>query len=780
MSKYDEHLGKLNEAADFANLSAEWEDYLNKLNPRKEQEIFAELKHEFEQDKEKWIEELYDQWIQLPNAIIKSLEIARLAAIRTLGRIAGQEADTSELAFDKLCSVIQDEQQSDDARAWALYTLHWCHLQADKDRWDLFLWPKGKHILHETKEAKVREYVLYAIREMVRSAAQSDQNENLKTRFRLHESLFQDAENVIVTQWYREIDRDVKERLIESLGEVAGHHAHVPRHNWGVIDVLKQADPEDAVPMLAYKVPEALKSIAHNLLNNQNIDDSVKKLQIEKLIGLAATRLAQTRRREGRAVGRYYNIKRAYLLAIEDVAKRFLRRSTEPNDDFEEIAKVGLDAILGILKNGDFEKDVQIRTRTLHIISDLAKSHKEANHSTRFVSESVGEKLKLMVGDPERSVAEDVTDVLVSLFGEEETAKFYVELILDNSGKDLEAIRKNRIDVWQSDSLEGFSSIVRERAARALATIPRNNAAHNQLVEALRADGAMAGEARRALEVMGGGQAVEALLEARLQKQMNEQFFKPMAKARQKNYEMLDQVTQDHRSAFDFTWWMAVATSVVGVVLIALMVFSFWNGEAEEGDIFQAGGLIAGFVMTVSGLVISFFWDPAKGLNKAAAEMTRNIIGTEGYLARNRLIGLGFAHAYTQNKWENLRFLKSVSEATGSAMQDSALLLSDIGEWPTQAGTTVKVPNLVGRSVKEVNRLIEESQLQVLIKKLTYHGTVAEQHIIEQMPNADIQVALGTKVEVVVSAGKAPEANDDPPSTNGTNEGAEGNDNQET
>ena len=71
----------------------------------------------------------------------------------------------------------------------------------------------------------------------------------------------------------------------------------------------------------------------------------------------------------------------------------------------------------------------------------------------------------------------------------------------------------------------------------------------------------------------------------------------------------------------------------------------------------------------VGGLLVPYFWNPAQAMQKTNAEMTRLITSFHGYISRMRLLGLGFAHAYSQNK-ADLSFLTVVSNAAGSAIND--------------------------------------------------------------------------------------------------------------
>jgi hypothetical protein len=81
---------------------------------------------------------------------------------------------------------------------------------------------------------------------------------------------------------------------------------------------------------------------------------------------------------------------------------------------------------------------------------------------------------------------------------------------------------------------------------------------------------------------------------------------------------------------------------------------------------------------------------PIKDADKAGLDILKNTDerAEESYeflTSRLRLLGLGFAHAYTEKSWSEFStFLTDTSKAAGEAMLDSVDALNGIGHWPAQ------------------------------------------------------------------------------------------------
>lgn len=69
----------------------------------------------------------------------------------------------------------------------------------------------------------------------------------------------------------------------------------------------------------------------------------------------------------------------------------------------------------------------------------------------------------------------------------------------------------------------------------------------------------------------------------------------------------------------------------------------------------------------------------------------------------------------------------------------------------------IKIPDIVGLTVEEAQREIEDKNLRFFIEKEEYNTEVAEGYIISQTPKANSKTKKGTKIGVVVSKGEEPE-----------------------
>ena len=130
----------------------------------------------------------------------------------------------------------------------------------------------------------------------------------------------------------------------------------------------------------------------------------------------------------------------------------------------------------------------------------------------------------------------------------------------------------------------------------------------------------------------------------------------------------------------------------------------------------------------------------------------------ENYLGRMRLIGLGFAHAYTQNSFDQLRFLRRISEISADAMRESALSLEAIGDWPdfevdSQYAT---VPTLLDKSLTEARQLADRAKLKLEVGDPEYDGDKEINTVIDQKPAPGLYVSKDTKIRVTPSTNKLP------------------------
>lgn len=169
----------------------------------------------------------------------------------------------------------------------------------------------------------------------------------------------------------------------------------------------------------------------------------------------------------------------------------------------------------------------------------------------------------------------------------------------------------------------------------------------------------------------------------------------------------------------------------------------------------SAGIIFAGLMTSILGALGTAVFDPVKGLQKATAEITQLIMTFENYLGRMRLIGLGFAHAYTSQNWEQLDFLNQVSNLTASAMRESGSYLDKIGEWPGDS-QFVNVPYLMNRQLDEAILLVQKSGLEVKVSDPKYDNGKTINTVIAQDPDPGISLAVGSLVKVTPSTNQQP------------------------
>jgi hypothetical protein len=201
------------------------------------------------------------------------------------------------------------------------------------------------------------------------------------------------------------------------------------------------------------------------------------------------------------------------------------------------------------------------------------------------------------------------------------------------------------------------------------------------------------------------------------------------------------------------TIWAGIIIFLVGVIGV---IRTFTGTE----DVNIRAPLITTFIgalSTIGGFLGTYVWEPAKGLNKVASELSRLIMSFENYLGRMRLIGLGFAHAYTQNNFEQLLFLSRISEITADAMRESTISLKDIGKYPNFVDKrVVTVPVLIDNSLESARGLVEQTKLEMIIGDPEYSEDKNPGTIIAQDPPAGVYVAIGSKIKVSPSTNQRP------------------------
>jgi hypothetical protein len=346
---------------------------------------------------------------------------------------------------------------------------------------------------------------------------------------------------------------------------------------------------------------------------------------------------------------------------------------------------------------------------------------------------------------------------LILVMGEEPAADYLAELIVDEREERLNALVEWRNKTDGSGVREqDLKRLIRERAALALAAIPQNAKAHNKLVDALRSRTVAAGYAQAALTAMGGERAIQAMVQYSLQQQVAERYFRPMEEAREEGWKLLTDLKSKTNKSFDFSLGIAWFTVVVGVILFGISVWlTVRNGNTANP--FAAGTAIMGLIGVAAGIAGTYFWKPARGLLKVTSEIAQLIMSFENYLGRMRLIGLGFAHAYTEQNWGQFQFLDQVTDITGDSLRESTVALPGIGQWPEmEAATLVTVPNFTGQPADQAKRIADVAGLYVASSKTEYDPDRPDQTVKSQDLAAGIRVGRGTAVNLVATTVQKP------------------------
>jgi hypothetical protein len=340
--------------------------------------------------------------------------------------------------------------------------------------------------------------------------------------------------------------------------------------------------------------------------------------------------------------------------------------------------------------------------------------------------------------------------------GDEDGATFFVDIVLNDGDALVAAIRYGRL--WMPTATDDFLlNMIRRRAAQAIASIPENGRVHDELVDALKEGNLAGSRARDALVTMGGQKSVESIVEHSLQRQVEERFFKPMEESSERGWRLLEDVRYWSSSNYQYALYVAIATLVVGILILALGVLNLLSAGEAGPSTMDWGLLVGGGLFTVLGFFGAYLWEPVKGLNKVAAEMSRLIMSFENYLGRMRLIGLGFAHAYTTENWRQLEFLSKISNLSSLAMRESVVSLEEVGSWPDfdLESKLVTIPSVIGMPEAEARKSAERVDLKMEVEPAMY-STEKAGMIIAQQPPAGVYVDKQTVIKVTPSTNIRP------------------------
>ena len=700
-------------------------------------------------------------------------KVTREAAIRLLGHV-GYSPDFASYIFEKLWQLANSDQDA-DLRSWALYSLHHCNLTIDEKRWPTIL-----QIFQDKQRShldEIRYWATYAIGSMARECEQvrrwDDRRKGSNAcHCRVERAVLPTLEAFLADRWGRETDVDVNARIVEALGWGAGW-GKLPQDKaskWRIVAILQEAADSNYLRTPS-PVHWAIKQITANTLHSQNSAGGHSHNQliaIEQLLDLAIFLIENCPSLKERGGAYWYNDdyaqQREYLLAIKEIARMAIQDEAEL-PLAERVVSMCVERLLHIANLTSARSPrVSDRLRWLALIymNDLVKDESSVKAATEWLRKCALPIYKRMLSDEDPEITRTVVTNMVTLMGEREAADYFVSVILDSESKDVKAAisqyRSNHGLESIVDQYDFLSQKVRRAAAQALGTIPDNNVAHDRLVENLRSETMVGSWARDALLAMGGQKAIDSMVQYSLQKMVQDKFFAPMEQAREQGWQLLNDIRFWSNSNYQVAYKAAIASFVVGMVMLVIGVLYMLTPETAERNITWI--LASGVISTVAGIVGTFLWEPVKGLNKVESELVRMIMSFENYLGRMRLIGLGFAHAYTTANWNQLEFLEGVSLLSGKAMYGSASVLAKLGEWPDVKRNFDKpytlVPALVGKSVDEARRLVEAVDLHLDVGIPAYDRTRVEHTVVSQIPEAETYAGKGATVKIVPSTTHQP------------------------
>lgn len=744
-------------------LAEEWRSFLSacgELNRAKpDPDPGEKLRAEFKERKQEWIKYVFDTWIFLaapaPSGPSDQTFYTRLAAIRMLARIAGPDPETADKVFDHLWDLSINENHKVDARAWAIYSLYQCNRTITLQEWNERLSGSGDsssntalgaNWIQKLAEAKVRSRAVRTMAEAARNSRDGSQT------IRFEKDLFPRIETSILALWWREIDLDAQLSIIFALEQFGGFIQ--PPENldeWETYRVL-----QDAIN-LGSKSEEVcyqtIPAIANRIVGNPTLTSQRRQAAVNMLIELIGERVLKimddNRLSENRVI-----LAKEGLQGLGKIGEGALVHIE--SDGSHNILSAVVARLTEIAQKPALAPTLPIRIRAIDAFDTLLEEAKPGSKERIALNEFLLTPCQQLLVDGDDHIVQHARPTLISVMGEEQAADYLVDIIIDEEEETIAALVKWRFGTDRTVREQDLKRLVRERAALALATIPQNAKAHDKLVDALRSRTIAAGYAQAALTTMGGERAIQAMIQYSLQEQVAERFFKPMEEARKKGWSLLKDVQEKTNKSWDFSLKIAIMTAVVGVVLIVISILQVIRGDGTT-DPFSAGTALAGLLTVIIGLIGSYFWKPARGLLKSTAEVAQLIMSFENYLGRMRLIGLGFAHAYTEQNWGQFQFMDQVTDITGDALRESLIPLQVVGQWPQyEAGTVVTVPDLTNQPVDQAKRIAETAGLAVTTIEAEYDPDHADQTVKAQDLAAGIRVGHGTTITLTPWTNKQP------------------------
>lgn len=373
----------------------------------------------------------------------------------------------------------------------------------------------------------------------------------------------------------------------------------------------------------------------------------------------------------------------AYREAIQTIAEFTPRAYAQEDGETRGLPflEAALDGLKTLLDTAEAEtRDESVALRAVSAVRFLVDSDLPARRACRIwlrqQEAPAIPRLHALLADPRPGLAAGACDALILILGGKPAADFFSHVILEERPCQEIVAAYRTLRKGQVAEANHLESAVRSQAAMAIARIPDNQEAKDRLRDALRLrEGPAYQRAYDALVQMGDRQSVETLIEIRKQDWLESRYFNPIDDVNRHGQMILDRMVS--QSSVSFYATLVGALLVMGAG-IALMWLSIDVLRTERGETLTATlSAFAGALTTLGGMLVPFIFNPTGHVQKANAEIARLLTAFHGYIGRARLLGLGFAHQYTEEK-PDLAFLTGISDAIGDAMTDSAGILMDV------------------------------------------------------------------------------------------------------
>lgn len=257
--------------------------------------------------------------------------------------------------------------------------------------------------------------------------------------------------------------------------------------------------------------------------------------------------------------------------------------------------------------------------------------------------------------------------------------------------------------------------------------------------------------AREALISIGSEQGVQALVEQDTRQYVDDKYFGPIKDAEEKSTKILTDMVNMSKISYGFTILVAILAVAGGAMLLKNSIDIALGTPTAGWEVLVPA--LSGLILALAGILTPYFWNSAQAVQKTNGQMTNLITAFHGYLGRMRLIGLGFAHAFsagTENQ-EHADFAAAMSNAVGQAILDSSRVLESIGRGPLVETDLTTVPNFVGESKANAVALVDGKSLTLVFK--SDNNEAEKDTIFAQDIRAATEVKRGTVVNATISLG---------------------------